>query len=102
MDKNSHSIKPKLLAYVLQSLHVHPTGIQDFILYLNSGKELEFLICSGRSCHVFFPLNSKVSVPNPTVLTLKVCQGLSFLRLYLFSFVGNNSCIKVGAMLFLF
>ena len=87
--------------YVLQSLHVHPSGNQFLIFVLNSGKFIELFMDSWRSCQVFWPLNNKVSVPNPTVLTLEVSQCLLFLRLYELSFIGKRSWIRVGDNLFL-
>ena len=51
---------------------MHPSGFQFLILPLNSGNEFEFLITSGTRAEVFGPLKDIVSVPFPTVRTLRV------------------------------
>ena len=86
--------------YGLHNLHVQSFGLQCLILFLNSRKDAEFFIESRRCCQIYFTYN-KVSVPYPTVLTLYVFQHLWFLRLCIFSYVGNGSCIRVGAILLL-
>ena len=74
-------MNPKLCMNGVYSLHVQPIGFQFFILILNSAKDFGFLIDSGRSSHVFCPRNNNVSVQNPSVLTLYVCEHLWPLRL---------------------
>ena len=82
--------------YVLHNLHVQPTGVHCLILALNSFNVSDFLIESGRRCHVFWPRYVNDSVPNPTVLTLWDCQHLWLRRLYMLSYIGKSSCIGAG------
>ena len=47
---------PRFLINVLHNLHVQPSGLQFLIFTLNLENDFEFLIESGRCCHVFWPL----------------------------------------------
>ena len=49
---------------VLHNLHVHPIGLQFFILALNSFINWDSLISCGTKCHVLGPLNDRVSDPH--------------------------------------
>ena len=90
---------PISFIYVLQSLHVHPSGFHFDTLALNDSKFLADLISSGIEFHIVGPLYLNVSFPLVSVLTFGIIQLSLIFCLNIFHFKHKYSqFLKISIM----
>ena len=82
--------------YVLQSLQGYLSVVQNIIFSINVPNEFALLMSLGINSHILGSSKDILSVPNYTVMFLRLCSSGSFLKLYGFCIKWKVSFIILG------